>query len=245
MTAGELLERAHRLPFRSVSDALGVGPSIVLAPHPDDESLGCGGLIAIAREQGRRIGVIFVSDGVGSHPNSVAYPPGKLKALREAEAMRACLELGVPEADVRYLGLPDRSVPVAGREADRAIDGIMDFVNATGATSLFVTWRHDPHCDHQATYRLARQAQRRKPELRVLEYVVWGATLPPSTMVHSLDDGFRIDIGPALATKRRAIAAHRSQTTDLIGDDPAGFRLTANDLERFDLPYEFFLECDP
>ena len=44
--------------------------------------------------------------------------------------------------------------------------------------------------------------------------------------------------------KRRAIAAHRSQTTDLIDDDPAGFRFTQSELGRFDLPYEFFFESD-
>jgi hypothetical protein len=47
-----------------------------------------------------------------------------------------------------------------------------------------------------------------------------------------------------LEKKRRAIAAHRSQTTDLIDDDPAGFLLTQIDLAHFDLPYEFFLESD-
>ena len=48
----------------------------------------------------------------------------------------------------------------------------------------------------------------------------------------------------ALEKKRRAIAAHRSQTTNLINDDWAGFRLTESDLARFDLPYEFFFESD-
>jgi hypothetical protein len=76
----------------------------------------------------------------------------------------------------------------------------------------------------------------------VFEYVVWGHTLPPLTEVDPIS-GFRIQVGKeALAKKRRAIAAHRSQTTDLIDDDPEGFRFTQSGLARFDLPYEFFFE---
>jgi hypothetical protein len=44
--------------------------------------------------------------------------------------------------------------------------------------------------------------------------------------------------------KRRAIAAHRSQTTRLIDDDPGGFLFSQIDLAHFDLSYEFFLESD-
>ena len=70
-------------------------------------------------------------------------------------------------------------------------------------------------------------------------------TLPPSTEVDTLG-GFRIGIDHAAREKkRRAIAAHRSQTSDLIDDDPAGFRFTQSELGRFDLPYEFFFESDP
>ena len=48
----------------------------------------------------------------------------------------------------------------------------------------------------------------------------------------------------AMERKRRAIAAHRSQTTSLIDDDPGGFLFSQIDLAHFDLPYEFFLESD-
>jgi hypothetical protein len=57
--------------------------------------------------------------------------------------------------------------------------------------------------------------------------------------------GFRISVEhEAMEKKRRAIAAHRSQTTALIDDDPGGFLFSQIDLAHFDLPYEFFLESD-
>jgi LmbE family N-acetylglucosaminyl deacetylase len=245
MTAGELLDAAHRFPFVPLREKLEDQPFIVVAPHPDDESLACGGLIADACRQGLRGKVVIVSDGAGSHPSSKAYPPDRLTALREEEAKRAGLELGLKPEDMLFLGLPDRFVPFEGEVAERAIGSIVACVREISAGSLFVSWRHDPHCDHEASYRIARQVQSRAGELRLFEYVVWGHTFPPSTEVDPIRSGFRIRIDDeALEKKRRAIAAHRSQTSDLIDDDPAGFLFTQTDLAHFNLPYEFFLESD-
>ena len=61
------------------------------------------------------------------------------------------------------------------------------------------------------------------------------------TIAEPLPWGRRLAIGPQLAAKRRAIAAHRSQYGDLIQDDPAGFRLPAGLLARFERPFETFL----
>jgi LmbE family N-acetylglucosaminyl deacetylase len=245
MTAGELLEAAHRFPFRALYEKLEGRPFIVIAPHPDDESLACGGLIVDACRQRLRGKVVIVSDGAGSHPNSKAYPPKRLKALREEEARRAGAELGLKPDYMLFLGLPDRFVPCEGEGAKRAIGAIVDCVEEIEAGSLFVSWRHDPHCDHEASYQIARQVQRRAGALRLFEYVVWGHTLPPSTEVDSIG-GFRITLdNEALEKKRRAIAAHRSQTSDFIDDDPTGFRFTQSGLAPFDLPYEFFFESDP
>jgi LmbE family N-acetylglucosaminyl deacetylase len=144
-----------------------------------------------------------------------------------------------------FLRLPDRFVPSEGEDAERAIGVIADCVRQTGAGSLFVSWRHDPHCDHEASYRIAREVQCRVGKLRLLEYVVWGHTLPPSTDVDPIRNGFRISIDhEAMEKKRRAIAAHRSQTTRLIDDDPGGFLFSQIDFANFDRPYEFFFESD-
>jgi LmbE family N-acetylglucosaminyl deacetylase len=245
MTAGELLDAAHSFPFRPLREMLEDWPFVVVAPHPDDESLACGGLIADACRQGVRGKVVIVSDGAGSHPNSSAYPPERLTALREVEARQAGAELGLRQEEMLFLGLPDRFIPCKGEAAERAIGAIADCVSEVGAGSLFVSWRHDPHCDHEASYQIAREVQRRVGGVRLFEYVVWGHTLPPSAEVDPVRSGFRISIDrEAMEKKRRAIAAHRSQTTALIDDDPGGFLFSQIDLAHFDLPYEFFLESD-
>jgi LmbE family N-acetylglucosaminyl deacetylase len=114
VTVDEFLGAAQRMPFRPLREALEDRPFIVLAPHPDDESLGCGGLIAEACRQGSRAKVVIVSDGAGSHPNSKAYPPDRLTSLREVEAKQAGAALGLKPEDMCFLRLPDRFVPHEG-----------------------------------------------------------------------------------------------------------------------------------
>jgi LmbE family N-acetylglucosaminyl deacetylase len=178
MTAGEALDAAYSFPFRPLHEMLGDRPFIVIAPHPDDESLACGGLIAEACRQGLQAKVVIVSDGAGSHPNSKAYPPDRLSSLRKEEAREAGVELGLSPEDMLFLGLPDRFVPHEGEKAEGAIGVIADCVREIGAGSLFVSWRYDPHCDHEASYRIARAVQRRVGEVRLFEYVRLGAYAP-------------------------------------------------------------------
>ena len=62
------------LPLRPADFAPTLGPTVVVAPHPDDESLGCGGLLALLRRAGVAVGAVLVSDGTMSHPSSVKFP---------------------------------------------------------------------------------------------------------------------------------------------------------------------------
>lgn len=173
------------------------------------------------------------------------YPFERLSSLREREARQAGAALGLKSEEMLFLRLPDRYVPYEGEKAEHAIGLIADCVRQVGAGSLFVSWRHDPHCDHEASYQIARKVRSHVTPLRLFEYVVWGDTLPPNTVVDPIRSGFRISIGrEAQGKKRRAIAAHRSQTTLLIDDDPGGFLLSQIDLAHFDFPYEFFLGSD-
>jgi LmbE family N-acetylglucosaminyl deacetylase len=71
---------------------------------------------------------------------------------------------------------------------------------------------------------------------------VWGWTIAEDTILPASQiAGWRLDISPNLAAKRRAIAAHASQYGDVITDDPTGFHLPADLLRTFDRPFEVFL----
>ncbi|MDQ3548830.1 MAG: PIG-L family deacetylase, partial [Chloroflexota bacterium] len=100
----------EELPLRSVEEIGTLGPTLVIAPHQDDESLGCGGAIALLSDAGMPVHVVFVSDGSGSHPASRRFPAPALTTLREREALAALAILGVQPTSVTFLRLPDRYV---------------------------------------------------------------------------------------------------------------------------------------
>ena len=241
MNAVDFLAAASRLPIGTLADVTKGGGLVVVAPHPDDESLGCGGLIAAACAQSVPVRLVVVSDGVGSHPNSRRYPPSRLRALREEETRDAAAALGLGTQAIRFLRLPDRSVPTEGAAAEAASEAIAAAASEIGAGAVCVTWRHDPHCDHTASARLVDAARPKLGDARVFAYPVWGWELPPAIEVGSAPSGIRLDVAGHVEAKAAAIAAHRSQTTSLIDDDPDGFRLTREMITRFTGPYEILL----
>ncbi|ACK52480.1 LmbE family protein [Methylocella silvestris BL2] len=246
MRAKDFFEAAQGLPIAPLDHIVGPGGVIVVAPHPDDESLGCGGLIALAQAQGRAVVVIIVSDGCGSHPNSRSHPPERLRALRQEETREAATALGLESSSVLFLGLPDRSVPQDGAAAEEAADAIADVARNIDASAILATWAHDPHCDHQAAWRIAAMAHRRlQTDRALLAYPIWGWSLPPDAEVGAAPEGWRLAIDDVLALKQRAIAAHRSQVTDIVENDPPVLILPESALEPFKRTYEIFLRGSP
>jgi len=237
------LDHVRALPFGTIEDITAGEPFVVLSPHPDDETLGAGGLIAAACARRQQVDVVLVTDGTRSHPNSRAYPPERLADLRNAEMKQACHALGVPARALTCLGLVDTHAPVEGASFETAVSRVDDVVEAAGAWSVFVTWKHDPHCDHEAAAQMALALRRRRPGLRLWSYPIWGWHLPAGKVIDAPPPtGYRFDIAPWQDRKRAAIAAHQSQMTALIDDDPHGFCFTPETLAPFLQGCEYFFE---
>ena len=83
------LDAPERAPLRPPEAARTLGRTVVVAPHADDESLACGGLLALLARQGVEAHVVVVTDGAASHPGSAMFPPARLAAVREAESRAA------------------------------------------------------------------------------------------------------------------------------------------------------------
>ena len=230
------------LPFASFDKLVGGGGLVVVSPHPDDETLGCGGLIAEARSRNRQVKIVIVTDGTGSHRRSVKYPPQRLRDLRQKESAAALGHLDVPRQDIVFLDVGDGAVPTTGPEAEGLALEILGLARLIDASALAVTWRHDSHPDHVACCAIARLVKAWQPALRLLEYPIWGYEDSVKSPTDPDPAGYRIDCERHVPRKKQAIQEYQSQISRLIDDAPYHKPLPGEMIERFQRPYEVFLE---
>jgi LmbE family N-acetylglucosaminyl deacetylase len=238
--AGAMLEAARAAPLVALAALTGNAPVLVMAPHPDDESLGCGGLIAACCEAGIPIEVVLLTDGAGSHPGSISHPPAALAQLRLQEMLGALESLGMGDGLLHEMGWPDQHAPATGPDFSRAVTQVVALVQLIGARSIVAAWAHDPHCDHEAGAAIAAAAAH-MTRTRHLAYPVWGWMLPPDAMV-AHRPALRLDIARHLPAKRRAVACHRSQHGALITDSPTAFALPDDLLQACLTDHEVFFD---
>jgi LmbE family N-acetylglucosaminyl deacetylase len=240
-TAAELHAAWRALPVGRLDDVIGPGPCLILAPHPDDESLGCGGLIAACCAAGRPPVVAILTDGAGSHPHSRRFPPSRLAILRAAEVRRAVGILGLPPERLFLMNEPDTRVPREGSSFDRIVDRLHGLLCEHRCVSVLGPWAGDPHGDHVAAA-IAAVAAARAAAVRSVVYPVWGWMLT-GELPDASDalQGWRLDIAAHRDAKRRAISAHESQYGGVIDDDPTGFQLPKALLRAVDSRWETYL----
>jgi LmbE family N-acetylglucosaminyl deacetylase len=244
MRAGDALAAMSELPMLDFGAGFGDAAVLVLAPHPDDESLGCGGLIAEACRRGMPPVVAVLTDGAMSHPHSRRYPRERMRRVREQEALEAVALLGLQSSRTVFMGCRDTAAPMSGYAFEQMAAWLAEIVAANRCGTVVAPWEHDPHCDHVAAARIARLACW-MTGARLLAYPVWGRILPPDqVLAQRAVRGFRLDVRRHLQCKRAAIMAHRSQYAGLIDDDPGGFQLEPGFIERFLTGEEIFLEAE-
>jgi LmbE family N-acetylglucosaminyl deacetylase len=237
MMVADVLAAMERLPDADIETILGGRRPLILAPHADDESLGCGGFIAACCERGLQPAVVILTDGAASHPGSKEYPPDRLRQVRAEEARRALTMLGLASWNLAFFDYPDSALTT-----DRAVSArVAMFARDQGCTVMLAPWLYDPHCDHEAAAIIAREAAQ-AADCRLLSYPVWGWLLPPGQEI-PVDQvaGYKLPISAHLQAKQTAVAAHASQYSGLIDDSPNGFRLPRQLLSIFERPYEVFL----
>lgn len=213
---------------------------LVLAPHPDDEALGMGAVLAGLAAAGARPLAGFLTDGSGSHVDAPGWSPRRIAGLRRQEARAALVRLGVGDAPL-HLDWTDASPWQAGNPAfGRSVARLASWCQARQVRQIAVTWEGEPHCDHAAAAMLAIAVARRL-KLRLYRYLVWGWTDP------ALDArlrGVRIEAVPAgrgRVDARRAMACHRSQRGGRIRGGTS-FRLPRAMLRLTDRPATLLLE---
>ena len=220
---------------------------LIMAPHPDDESLGCAGLIATLQTQGTAVNVILTTDGSRSHPNSLKFPASVLATLRLSEMNQAMELLGLETQHLRYYEAQDASMPAKGMPGfDELLLRLTADLKDLQPDLILVPYELDPHCDHRATWQLLiaalEKAKIRRP--RIWEYPIWLYEHAAAEDIPELETGelLVLDIGEYASLKEECIHAHQSQTTRLIDDDPKGFILLPQVISNFTKGREYFME---
>lgn len=223
-----------RVPTISHADLVPPGQRlVVVAPHPDDELLGCAGLLAGMQGREAQVLMIAVTDGEGSHPGSAVWTAARLRQLRPLESVQALQRLGLDTDAINWqrFGAPDSRVPNHEEQLAAWLSTLLQ-----PGDRVVTTWRHDGHCDHEATGRAtAHAATQQRAWLIEMPVWAWHWASPedpriPWARAHKL----LLD-QPLLAHKRQAIDAHVSQVT---ADGTVAAVLNTETIARLTQPFE-------
>ncbi|MGH3719622.1 MAG: PIG-L deacetylase family protein [Pseudonocardiaceae bacterium] len=193
---------------------------LVIAPHPDDEVLGCGGSILLHTAAGRVVHVLYLTSGERGNPHHTAE---ELRRVREAEATAAARVLGIPVSRLHFARFPDGGILPTALDQ---VAVVMRLLRKVRPGLVYLPHAEDASFDHRAGFELAWRAfgmagSRNFPEWgtephwvpTVLGYEVWAAIGQPV---------YFEDITAVLDRKLTALACYGSQTAGAKGVGQAG-----------------------
>ncbi|MEO6652473.1 MAG: PIG-L family deacetylase [Ilumatobacteraceae bacterium] len=211
-------------------------PTLVAVPHPDDESLSTGGLIAHLRRHDVAVVVVAVTDGGSAYPGQITA--NDLAYIRRNEQRRALEHLSVPSGDIWRVGVADGGVAAA----ESTVSGMIECAARQYSIGHIVApWVRDHHTDHEAVGRAA-EAAASALGVSITFGLFWG-------LYHSAAPG-PTEFEPyllALTDEERrskwlAIESHESQLTASVASPPVLDRRLLDVAAR---PFELFLSrCD-
>ena len=206
--------------------------AIVFAPHPDDETLGCGGTIARKLDEGYDVSVVFITDGrycltdlgVSSGPT-----PIEMKEIRKEEALRATSVLGLHEKNLLFLDFEEKLLEKHEKQLQHRIVEILEEISPL---ELFFPQEKEYNADHRITNWIVRNAIA-VTNIRPIEYqytIAWSFPfylfwhvmnerafdLFSSKFIHG--DLISLDISNFFHLKEKAMKEYKSQTTVLAND---------------------------
>jgi LmbE family N-acetylglucosaminyl deacetylase len=210
---------------------------LVVAPHPDDETLGCGSTIARKRAAGAPVTVLIAADGRYSHVTSQSVTTEEMRAIRSREAVEACAALGVDGSHIVQLGLEDTKLANAW---DSLVHSLRTELDRVDPDDVLVVSGLDPNPDHRTLNAALHHVLRsRARPAQVWEFPIWSwvdgpwfqlSDSPPiaragrlvSDPIRSFTDASgrpaKVATTGFIAAKKAALAAYRSQTTNLTGE---------------------------
>jgi LmbE family N-acetylglucosaminyl deacetylase len=186
-----------------------VGPVVILAPHPDDETLGCGGLIARRISEGRRVVVVVITDGrallrrfgIAANPSEA-----EVSAMRKDETRRSVEILGGNASEIRFLDFENERL--VAQKAD-ALARITALLKELAPGEVYFPSPFEGHAEHVVTNEIARAACAATGACpATFEFII---NLKRGTSIESLPRRLQpVDVSAHRDRERRALAQFRS-----------------------------------
>lgn len=212
---------------------------LVIAPHPDDETFGCGGLITQKIQDGADVYILFLTNGENSLPT---LSQELIMDNRRQSAFNAVKAMGVSETNVLWMDLPDGSIPRLGSDDFDALrDHLLKTIESLEIKEVYTTHYLDGWSDHIAGYELAIEALR-KSEQKIDLYLYWVWTWYYLSIRRSLTLPwkriFLLPIQSAFETKQTALEIYYNAKTP--NGEPYMGNLPKMFLKAFEWPYEVY-----
>jgi LmbE family N-acetylglucosaminyl deacetylase len=194
---------------------LRTSPCIIFAPHQDDETLGCGALIARKRNEGLPVHVIFITDGSASHTGHPLVSRDEVSRIRRREALAALAILGVESCAIHFLDESDGTLNKlsAARQA-ALVTRLAGLITEIGPGEIFLPCSPDGSSEHDAAFGFVGAALARAglhPD--IWQYPVWSWWNPRLLVERMLfNQGYCVQAAEDYQLiKTRALARYRSQ----------------------------------
>lgn len=207
---------------------------MVFSPHPDDETLGCGGMMILKRQAKAAVKIVWMTDGSRSHHRFL--PEDKLRTMRQQEAIQAADCLGVTSENVVFLDFCDGELT---SHHQVAIALVAKLLQQDQPQQVFIPYTRETHPDHLATNQIVMAALANYPQqIAVYEYPVWywhhfpwtgrwgDRALQIAYLKASIKAGFgwqllqefnyRVDIESVKSQKQLALTQHQTQMKRLV-----------------------------
>jgi LmbE family N-acetylglucosaminyl deacetylase len=196
------------------------GTVIVFAPHPDDETLGCGGTIAKKVAEGYEVLVVVMTDGrfllLKSFGIEDDPSPEQVKEIRRGEVLRATKILGVPEENVVFLDFIDGTLEENEKPAEEKVTEILE---KYAPSEVYFPFERDGHPDHQVANRIVRRAVEKigmKPA--IYRYTIMHKFARFGPLLESFFSIFKrdrvsVDVSEFLPLKIEAVEKFKSELT--------------------------------
>ncbi len=201
--------RSH--PYHSQGEPV----TLVIAPHQDDEVLGCGGLIARKRLAGYPVHVVFITDGRASHPNHPTLTPADIAVWRANEAREALRKLSVESSAIHFLAVADATLAnLTPEQSLKTVEQLRELITRVRPDEIFAAYRKDGSSEHEAAFLLLKRAlEGGTRSIRLYEYLVW-SLWNPSLLVYPFFTSrrvVRLDFKGYNFLKKESLATYRSQ----------------------------------